>query len=272
MSTAQEPIEVGDKKTAKPTSPDKPSFQFQPSAGDYRDAHAKTVQALEESSSFLFHDLHLPDNKDLLGLVNKAIKDMPKGDDTARLALTSDDELMIQAANGKLKAASLTRPDHSVDMAQFDDKGNVTQELNASQLGVRKRTYRPDHTLAREDNATDSYNGYIEFDGKGQIVHSHDETENDSKDSLKKPDGSGVETVVHNSDNPAEAFTATLAINTDRSMVHDKKYKDGNYEHFELNKYGQVTKAVQSNLAKGYIEHQEVQPDGTTKEYKELIT
>ncbi|HEY9684981.1 MAG TPA: hypothetical protein V6C86_25615 [Oculatellaceae cyanobacterium] len=267
-------VEISDKKAGKhaPAAPAEPQFQFQPSAGDYREAQARTALSLTESNTFLFHDLHLPENKALLGIINQAMKAMPADENTARIGLNNDDVLALKTKDGKLDQAVLMHPDKATDFAQFDAKGNVTQETTISPLGITQRTYRTDHSVSREDNETNGYKGFVEFDTKGKIVHSHDENATDIKDSLRNPDGSGVETIVHKSSDPTEAYTQATVYNTDQTIVADKKFNDGNFEHLELDKNDRVTKAVKSNLSKGYIEHHEVKPDGTYNDFREQLT
>ncbi len=261
---------VGDKTaTHKPADP--PKFEYQPSQGDYRDAQAHAARTLKESNTFLFHDLKLPQNADLLATINAV--SITLGDKTAGMAQLSDGSVLaISKQKGHVSSVMLARPDGSEEVGNFDAKMNTTSDVVKTALGTRTREYYPSGVTKSESNKTETYSDKLEFNSKGKLTHMHSETFNDVIDDRRLPDGSGSFSQGHADEDPKQAYTETVKTNADGSAVDDKKFKDGNFIHLEVDKNHQIQRLDQSDLANGQIHHKVRQPDGQFKETRDLLT
>jgi hypothetical protein len=276
MNPEAQAVQVGDKQAKPPALP--PKLGYVPGEGDFRAAQQRAAVTLQESSKYLFHDMNLPDGKGLLAIVNKISETM--GDKPTATAMLGNGSLLnVTKNNGHVAEAALVRPDGSSDLAIFDDKLNVRGESLTSALGTSTRTFRTDGSLAAEsnivktagDSPTITYQDKLEFDAKGNIVHSHSETPTTTQDDARMPDGSGRQEVVHKDDDPKSSFSDIRVTGTDGSVVEDLKLGDGNYKHLEQDSEG-IKKFIQSDNAKGVINHIERQKDGTMLQFKDLMT
>ena len=262
---------VGDKTASAHKPAAQPKLEYEPSAGDYREAQANAQRTLNESNTFLFQDMKLPENKDLLATFN-AVATIMGDKPVAEAKFESGSVLALKKEDGRVTSAAFARVDGTVDMGTFDAKMNVTSEALQTPLGSRIRQYWPGtNVIKSESNSTANYSDTLEFDAKGKLFHSHVETGNDVKDDKRNPDGSGLFTETLKNDDPKQAFTETALTKADGSVVDDKKYGDGNFIHLELDKNGQATKLDKSDTQHGQIHHSVRQPDGTVKETTDLM-
>jgi hypothetical protein len=266
--SSEQVLTVSDKThTAKPAH----KLQYEPSAGDYRDAQARAAADLAESNTFSFHDLKLPSNKELLAALQSVSKKM--GEQTGGAGQLSDGSLLAVGKDGKnIKEAAIVRPDGSSDVAKFDKKLNVTSETTSTTLGTRERDYRPDGTLASEQNEAGSYKDKIEFDRKGHIVHTHSESPADTKDDKRLADGSGLYTDIHHDSDPTKAFVLTETTKANGAQVQDQRFANGDFVHIEADAHGQITLQEKSDVAKGMVDRLVRQKDGTMKAFRDSLT
>jgi antitoxin component YwqK of YwqJK toxin-antitoxin module len=272
MNPEVEVSQVGDKKAVGHTAP--PKLEFMPSDGDYRASLRRAAATLQESSRYSFHDLKLPDEKSLLGALKQISKDM-KDQPEATAQLSNGELLNVKKKGGHITDAAIVRPDGSSDSAQFDDKLQAKSETLTTALGSSSRVYRLDGSLSTEENVvsgdgTAVYRDKLEFDGKGNIIHSHSETPSDSTDEARLPDGSGRREITHKDADPKKAFVDTKIAKPDGSVVEDLKFGNGDFKHLEADAQG-VKRLDKSDVEKGIIDRQQRQPDGSMQQFRDLL-